>query len=100
MEEIVSACSVPLPTRRSTVQLGRALAGALKPGDLIILDGDLGMGKTFLARSICRALGVPASTPITSPTFTLVHEHKARFPIVHADLYRLRGAEELADLGL
>ena len=91
---------IPLPTRRSTVRFARVLADGLEAGDLVILRGDLGAGKTFLARAICRALGVPTSIPITSPTFTLVHEHAGRLPIAHADAYRLRGADELAELGL
>jgi tRNA threonylcarbamoyladenosine biosynthesis protein TsaE len=91
---------VPLPTRRATIRLARALAAALGPGDLVILSGDLGAGKTFLTRALCRALGVPADEPITSPTFTLIHEHTARIPLAHADLYRLADEDELGHLGL
>lgn len=72
----------------------------LQAGDLVVLEGDLGAGKTFLVRGIARALGIPSATPITSPTFTLVNEHAARIPLVHADLYRLGAADELVELGL
>jgi tRNA threonylcarbamoyladenosine biosynthesis protein TsaE len=83
--------------------LGAAIARLLEPGDLVLLSGDLGAGKTFLARAILRTLGVRA--PVTSPTFTLVQEYDtARGPLLHADLYRLRDspsfARELARLGL
>ncbi|UQA61285.1 tRNA (adenosine(37)-N6)-threonylcarbamoyltransferase complex ATPase subunit type 1 TsaE [Polyangium aurulentum] len=94
------ATVVPLPTRRATIRLARALAAALGPGDLVILSGDLGAGKTFFTRALCRALGVPAEEPITSPTFTLIHEHAARLPVAHADLYRLADEDELGHLGL
>lgn len=76
------------------------MAPKLLAGDLVLLKGDLGAGKTFFARALCRALGVPASTAVTSPTFTLVHEHEARLPVFHADAYRLADASELAALGL
>jgi tRNA threonylcarbamoyladenosine biosynthesis protein TsaE len=92
--------SIALPTRRATRRLGAALAAALEPGDLLLLEGDLGAGKTFLVRAIARGLGVPSSVRITSPTFTLVHEHAGRLPIVHADLYRLGDPDELVELGL
>ncbi|HLV19700.1 MAG TPA: tRNA (adenosine(37)-N6)-threonylcarbamoyltransferase complex ATPase subunit type 1 TsaE [Polyangiaceae bacterium] len=91
---------VPLPTRRRTIRLGRALASCLSAGDLVILDGPLGSGKTFLVRATCRALGLPASERVTSPTFTLVHEIPVHPPIAHADLYRLTAPEEVAQLGL
>ncbi|HEY5241132.1 MAG TPA: tRNA (adenosine(37)-N6)-threonylcarbamoyltransferase complex ATPase subunit type 1 TsaE [Polyangiaceae bacterium] len=91
-----------LGTRRETRRLGEAIARALEPGDLAILSGDLGAGKTFLVRAIARALGVDGA--VTSPTFALVQEYPTtRAPLVHADLYRLRGpdlAAEVARLGL
>jgi len=93
-----------LHTRRDTRRLGVAIAGALRAGDLVILTGGLGAGKTFLARAVVRAAG--ATSRVTSPTFTLVHEHPTRRgTFVHADLYRLRGngdslAGEVARLGL
>lgn len=82
---------VLLPTRRETTRLGERIAAALAPGHLVLLSGELGAGKTFLARAIGRALGVPASTAIASPTFTLVQEYETtRGVLLHADLYRLR----------
>lgn len=92
--------TLPLPTRRATIRFARTLATVLAQGDLVILSGDLGAGKTFFTRALCRALGVSPHEPITSPTFTLVHEHIARLPITHADLYRVRDEDELTHLGL
>ena len=95
-----------LATRRDTVRLAQAIARVVEAGDLVLLAGDLGAGKTFLARALARALGVDARVPVASPTFTLVQEYATpRGDVVHADLYRLRDsaaglAAEVARLGL
>jgi tRNA threonylcarbamoyladenosine biosynthesis protein TsaE len=94
------ATVIPLPTRRATTRLGRALARAIEPGALVVLAGELGAGKTFLARAFLRGLGVPDRERVTSPTFSLVHDYEGRVRVQHADLYRLGDASELAPLGL
>ncbi len=96
---------VDLASRRDTRRLGARLASSLEPGDLVVLTGELGTGKTFLVRSIARALGVPADVAVTSPTFTLVTEYETtKGTLLHADLYRLRDQAdvvgEVARLGL
>jgi tRNA threonylcarbamoyl adenosine modification protein YjeE len=94
------ATSWPLPTRRATRELAQALAPALAPGDLVILSGALGAGKTFLVRALCRALGLPRESRVTSPTFALINQLPTVPAIAHADLYRLGSAAELDELGL
>ena len=89
-----------LPTRRSTQQLAERLAPLLAHSDLVVLSGPLGSGKTFFSRALCRALGLPRAERVTSPTFTLIHEHETRLPLSHADLYRLNGPEQVRELGL
>jgi tRNA threonylcarbamoyladenosine biosynthesis protein TsaE len=95
----------PLPTRRATVSLGQELASLLTRGDLVLLEGPLGAGKTYLTRALLRSVGVPHETPVTSPTFSLVHEYEVRLPagparLLHADLYRLDRPGDVAELGL
>ncbi|TIX65150.1 MAG: tRNA (adenosine(37)-N6)-threonylcarbamoyltransferase complex ATPase subunit type 1 TsaE, partial [Mesorhizobium sp.] len=79
--------------------LGEDLAMALRPGDVLALKGDLGAGKSTLARSLIRALADDAGLDVPSPTFTLVQTYDTRFPVHHFDLYRLSAAAELDELG-
>jgi tRNA threonylcarbamoyladenosine biosynthesis protein TsaE len=76
-----------------TEALGAELAAGLEPGDVVVVSGDVGAGKTTLIRGACRALGVEG--PVTSPTFTIGQRYEgARLPIAHLDLYRL---EDIGD---
>ena len=81
-----------------TRDLGEAVAGLARPGDVVVLAGDLGAGKTAFVQGFGRALGVTAR--ITSPTFTLVHVYDGRLPVHHLDVYRLEQLSEALDLGL
>ena len=69
--------------------IGARLAAELSPGDVVLIEGELGSGKTTLVRGACRALGV--SAPVTSPTFTIGQRYPAPVPVAHIDLYRLGG---------
>jgi tRNA threonylcarbamoyladenosine biosynthesis protein TsaE len=81
-----------------TKELAAALAALAKPGDLILLAGDLGSGKTTFAQGFGAGLGV--EEPIVSPTFTLVRTYEGRLTLVHCDVYRLDHLQEVIDLGL
>jgi len=80
-----------------TRALGAALGAVLRPGDVVVLAGDLGAGKTTFAQGVATALGI--DEPVTSPTFTIVHEYDGRIPLAHVDVYRLDTLGELHDLG-
>lgn len=107
---MTAVVEIPLPSRKATKALAERVAPLLAPGDLLRLDGDLGAGKTFFTRALLRALGVPTSEAVTSPTFVLVTEYEVGVNVLlHADLYRLREsakesgeklAAEVAQLGL
>lgn len=86
--------------RTSLRRLGRALGAAARPGDVVALVGTLGAGKTLLSQAIALGAGVPPGERVTSPTFAVVIEHPGRVTVHHADLYRLGGADELAEIGL
>ena len=82
-----------------TRALGAALAASLQPGDVVLLSGELGAGKTVLAQGIAAGLGV--DEPATSPTFALVHEHQGTdLRLLHADAWRLASPEEAVALAL
>jgi tRNA threonylcarbamoyladenosine biosynthesis protein TsaE len=88
-----------VPTLAATHAVAGALAGLSRGGDIILLAGEMGAGKTAFAQGFGRALGV--TEPITSPTFTLVHSYDTGGPTLHhADLYRLDQMAEVADLAL
>lgn len=84
-----------------TRDIAAAIATVVRPGDIIVLSGDMGAGKTAFAGGFAYGLGVSEDDYVSSPTFTLVHSHDSgRIPMFHADLYRLTTTGEIADLGL
>jgi tRNA threonylcarbamoyladenosine biosynthesis protein TsaE len=83
----------PDATRAVAATLGELLVA----GDLVLLVGDLGAGKTAFAQGLARGLGV--EEPVTSPTFTIVAEYQGRLPLAHVDVYRLERVQDLYDLG-
>ena len=88
-----------LPDEAATARLGAAAAQLLKAGDAVLLSGDLGAGKSTLARGLVRALTRP-DEEVPSPTFTLVQQYAGRLFVSHFDLYRLERADEAFELGL
>lgn len=85
-------------TSEATKAVGAALAAAVTDGDLIVLVGDLGAGKTAFTQGLCAALGV--TDPVTSPTFTLANRYEGRLVVNHLDVYRLEALAEAQDLAL
>ena len=84
---------------KETRKLGESLAERLKPGDVLLLEGDLGAGKSELTRGIARGLGVEET--VTSPSFTILNVYESgRCPLYHFDWYRLEGSGELYELGM
>ncbi len=90
---------IPLVDEAATTALGRAVAPLLRPGDAVLLEGPLGMGKSTLARGLIRALAGP-DVDVPSPTFTIVQVYETSPPVAHFDLYRLERSSEAAEIGL
>ena len=87
-------------SERDTAAIGREIGSTLVAGDVVLLHGDLGAGKTAFVRGLAEGLGVPGDE-VSSPTFTLVQEYRGgRLPLFHVDLYRLTDPREIDDLGL
>ncbi|MGI8671597.1 MAG: tRNA (adenosine(37)-N6)-threonylcarbamoyltransferase complex ATPase subunit type 1 TsaE [Luteitalea sp.] len=83
-----------------TARIAEALAARLQPGDVVLIRGDLGAGKTAFVRGLAVGLGA-ADDDVSSPTFTLMQEYRGgRLPVYHVDLYRLERAADVEDLGL
>lgn len=90
---------VRLSDEAATTRLGAAIAPWLRPGEAVLLDGGLGMGKSTLARGLIRALAGP-DEDVPSPTFTLVQFYETTPPLAHFDLYRLTRPQEAFEIGL
>jgi tRNA threonylcarbamoyladenosine biosynthesis protein TsaE len=88
------------PTATATAECGERLARFLRPGDTVLLGGDLGAGKTTFTQGLARGLGVEG--PVTSPTFVLVHSYPTRagWDLLHADVWRLEQLQEVIDLAI
>ena len=93
-------CSFLTHSPEETMNLGRELAKEVEPPCLVLLEGELGSGKTTLVKGILASLASVPEDEVTSPSFTLVHEYGPEGKIYHVDLYRIEGARDLATLGL
>lgn len=99
MADLLGAQTLTDPA--ATDAFGAALAAELRPGDLVLLEGDLGAGKSAMARAIIRTLSNDPHLDVPSPTFALVQPYDtANGPVLHADLYRLGDPREVDELGL
>jgi tRNA threonylcarbamoyladenosine biosynthesis protein TsaE len=93
----MGAVTVTTGSSKATEALARVVSDHVIGGDVVLLAGDLGAGKTVFARGLAHGLGV--DEPVVSPTFTLAREYRGRLRVVHADVYRLDHVRELDDLG-
>lgn len=100
MSEDILPIAIPLEGEKDTIRLGEDLALALKPGDCLALIGDLGTGKSTLARAFIRGMADEPDLEVPSPTFTIIQTYDARIPVAHLDLYRLSDVSELDELGI
>jgi len=86
--------------REETISAAERLAKGLKKGDVVLLYGDLGSGKTTFTKGIGKGLGVKDALHINSPTFVLIKEYEAGIPLYHLDLYRLDGLRDIEDIAI
>ncbi len=93
------SCTIFSLSAEETFKIGRSFGTRLKGGELIILEGDLGMGKTVMAKGIASALGIDPDD-VSSPSFTIINEHRGRLLFIHIDLYRINNDEEVEALGI
>ncbi|HEV2237533.1 MAG TPA: tRNA (adenosine(37)-N6)-threonylcarbamoyltransferase complex ATPase subunit type 1 TsaE, partial [Ktedonobacterales bacterium] len=93
-----AGCEIVSHSRQATLRLGERLGQLAAPGDLILLRGELGTGKTTLTQGIARGLGITGG--VNSPTFTLIKEYAGRLPLYHMDLYRLDDFAAIEELGI
>ena len=96
---MTSPLVIELPDPAATEALGRRLGELLFPGAVVALVGPLGAGKTHLTRAVAEGLGLADARAVSSPTFVLIQEYRARLPVYHFDAYRLTAEAEFLDLG-
>ena len=89
--------NIVVNSEEETINLAKNFAALLNAGDIVLLNGDLGTGKTFFVKNICRIFGIEN---VSSPSFTLVNEYKNGKKIFHLDFYRIKKVEELYDIGI
>ncbi|MDH5755060.1 MAG: tRNA (adenosine(37)-N6)-threonylcarbamoyltransferase complex ATPase subunit type 1 TsaE [Nitrospinota bacterium] len=89
-----------LSSVETTLALAEAIGSILKPGDMVLLIGELGAGKTTFTQGLCKGIGMAPGSWARSPTFTLINEYRAKSPIRHADLYRIDSPEDFESIGL
>jgi tRNA threonylcarbamoyladenosine biosynthesis protein TsaE len=98
--KVVTRKTITTQSEEETFEAARELGATLSTGDVVLLFGDLGAGKTAFVRGLAGGLGAERDD-VTSPTFTLVQEYRGgRLPLIHADLYRLNDPREIEELGL
>jgi len=95
---VATTISLETSSPEETEAAGEELGRRLRPGDLVLLRGELGAGKTTFVRGIARGIG--SAAPVASPTFQLVRIYPGRVQLAHVDLYRLEQGDDLRDLGL
>jgi tRNA threonylcarbamoyladenosine biosynthesis protein TsaE len=94
----VTGITTAAPTADQTRTIGRSIGTLLRAGDVVVVAGELGAGKTTFTQGLAAGLGV--TDAVVSPTFTITREYQGRLRLVHVDLYRLDRAQEVLDLGL